>query len=95
MYESPIREVLVTGGKTYTDVSNDICRPLENKPTKGWWFGFIISALVLGLWLGATTYTLMRKVCYLLMATSPEQSGTQFSETQHQHIPVIKCGQSL
>ena len=59
MYESPIREVLVTGGKTYTDVSNDICRPLENKPTKGWWFGFIISALVLGLWLGATTYTLM------------------------------------
>ncbi|MBP6303727.1 MAG: polysulfide reductase NrfD [Bacteroidia bacterium] len=59
MYESPIREVLVTGGKTYTDVSNDICRPLENKPTKAWWFGFIISALVLGLWLGATTYTLM------------------------------------
>lgn len=59
MYESPIREVLVTGGKTYTDVSNDICRPLENKPTQGWWIGFILSALVLGLWLAATTYTLM------------------------------------
>lgn len=59
MYESPIREVLVEGGKTYTDVSNDICRPLENKATKGWWIGFIVSALVLALWIGATTYTLM------------------------------------
>ncbi len=39
-YESPIREPLVTGGKTAADVTADICRPLENKASKLWWFGF-------------------------------------------------------
>ncbi|KAB2918004.1 MAG: hydrogenase [Bacteroidetes bacterium] len=49
MYESPIREPLVTGGKTVADVTRDICRPMENKPTKAWWIGFIISVFCLGL----------------------------------------------
>jgi Ni/Fe-hydrogenase subunit HybB-like protein len=58
-YESPIREPLVTGGKTYADVTRDILRPMENKPSNGWWIGFIISAIVLGIWLIATTYTFL------------------------------------
>jgi len=41
--DAAIRHPLVTGEKTYADVSNDICRPLENKPTRAWWIGFIIS----------------------------------------------------
>ncbi len=49
MYESPIREPLVTGGKTVSDVTRDICRPLENKPTKAWWLGFTLSVICLGI----------------------------------------------
>lgn len=46
MYESPIREPLVLGNKTYHDITTDVCRPLENKATTAWWMGFIPSALV-------------------------------------------------
>jgi len=58
-YESPIRDQLVTGGKTYRDVTRDVTRPLENAPSKSWWIGFSISTLVLALWIGATTYTVL------------------------------------
>ncbi|MCB0734401.1 MAG: polysulfide reductase NrfD [Flavobacteriales bacterium] len=47
MYEAAIREPLVTGDKSISDVSNDICRPIENKPTKLWWLGFSISFICL------------------------------------------------
>ncbi len=59
MYESPIREKLILGGKTYHDISSDICRPLENKASKGWWIGFTLSAIVLAVWIYATTYTML------------------------------------
>jgi len=58
-YESPLREPLVTGGKTYADVTRDILRPMENKASKGWWIGFTISAIVLGIWIAASTYTFL------------------------------------
>ncbi|MBC7381805.1 MAG: polysulfide reductase NrfD [Bacteroidia bacterium] len=58
-YESPIRDQLVTGGKTYRDVSSDITRPLENAPSKGWWFGFSISSVCLALWIATTAYTMI------------------------------------
>lgn len=58
-YESPIRDQLVTGGKTYRDVTRDITRPLENAPSKGWWFGFSLSTVVLALWIFATTYSMV------------------------------------
>ncbi|MHB1279166.1 MAG: NrfD/PsrC family molybdoenzyme membrane anchor subunit [Bacteroidia bacterium] len=48
-YESPIREPLVTGGKTAADVTADICRPLENKATKLWWLGFGLALVCLGI----------------------------------------------
>lgn len=41
--DAAIRPPLVTGGKTYKDVTADICRPLENKPTRMWWIGFSVS----------------------------------------------------
>ncbi len=48
--ESAIREPLVTGGKTVHDVSEDICRRVEEKPTKSWMLGMAMSlgALVIG-----------------------------------------------
>jgi molybdopterin-containing oxidoreductase family membrane subunit len=58
-YESPIRDLLVTGGKSYKDITTDITRPLENKPSKAWWIGFGISSLVLAVWIFATTYTML------------------------------------
>ncbi len=44
---SPVRPPLVTGGKTYADVTEDICRHVEAKPTKEWWIAFIVSVAVL------------------------------------------------
>ena len=45
-----VRETLVTGGKTVHDVSVDICRQVEGKPTKSWMLGMAISlgALLIG-----------------------------------------------
>jgi len=44
---SPIRETLVLNGKTYHDVTEDICKQVEGKPTKEWKIVFGISVLVL------------------------------------------------
>ncbi len=54
MFEAPIRERWITGDKSYGQISDDICRPIENPPTKAWWGGFTLSfiffcALVFGL----------------------------------------------
>jgi len=59
MFEAQIRQPLVEGNKTIADVSNDICRPIENKPTKLWWLGFTISfffLMIMVLSLGWTTW---------------------------------------
>src|SRR5678810_586709 len=46
-YESQIRPPLVDGGKDYHQISEDICRPVEAKPSRAWWIGFIVSVLFL------------------------------------------------
>ena len=46
-YESQIREPLVDGVKNYHQVTEDICRPIEAKPTTAWRIGFIISGILL------------------------------------------------
>jgi Ni/Fe-hydrogenase subunit HybB-like protein len=57
MYEAPIREILIKGEKSNADVSNDICRPIENKPTKAWWFGFTVSFMFLIMFVLAIGWT--------------------------------------
>ncbi len=57
-YESPLREPLVDGGKTFADVTSDILRPLENNASKSWWFGFSLSSIVLAIWIAATGWTM-------------------------------------
>jgi len=51
-YESQVREPLVTGSKTYHQVTEDIIRPIEMKPTRLWYIGFFISVALLcfGIW---------------------------------------------
>ncbi|MCC5935971.1 MAG: polysulfide reductase NrfD [Lunatimonas sp.] len=47
---SSVREPLVTGGKTYKDVTNDVARQVEGKPTVGWLLGLAVAVgtLLLG-----------------------------------------------
>jgi Ni/Fe-hydrogenase subunit HybB-like protein len=45
---SPVRPPLVTGGKTVSDVTQDISRHVENKPTKLWILAFTLSLITLG-----------------------------------------------
>ncbi len=51
-YESQVREPLVTGAKTYHQVTEDIIRPIEMKPSRLWYVGFFISVglLCFGIW---------------------------------------------
>ena len=57
-YESPIREPLVKGDRTYRQITDDIIRPIETKPNRSWWVGFLI-ALLAFLWgAGCIAYTI-------------------------------------
>jgi molybdopterin-containing oxidoreductase family membrane subunit len=46
---SPIRQPLVTGGKTYHDVTHDVSRQVEGKPTLTWFLAFLTAVGVLAL----------------------------------------------
>jgi Ni/Fe-hydrogenase subunit HybB-like protein len=56
-HEALIREPLILGNKTAHDITEDICRPIENKPNKWWWFTFTLSALCLFWWVFCVAYT--------------------------------------
>ena len=57
-YESQLREPLVDGDKDYHQVTEDICSPMEAKPTRLWWIGFSIAVALLFLVL----YSVYREV---------------------------------
>ena len=68
---SSVRPPLVTGGKTVADVSQDICKQVEAKPSKSWLMGIAISltalavgfyALVMLLWEGIGMWGLNKTV---------------------------------
>jgi Ni/Fe-hydrogenase subunit HybB-like protein len=46
---SSVREPLVTGGKTYHDVTHDVSRQVEGKPSLSWFLAFLTAAGVLAL----------------------------------------------
>ncbi len=57
-YESPIRNPLIIGNKSYRDITEDIARPIEEKAGKLWWIAFSI-AFITFLWLiGCISYTI-------------------------------------
>jgi len=51
-----LRPLLITGDKTPTDVTNDICAPMERPPTKLWWIAFSAALCALLLGVVAVTY---------------------------------------
>lgn len=55
---SGIREPLITGNKTISDVTEDVCRQVESSPTKTWYMAISVSIAVLAI--GA--YALFRLV---------------------------------
>src|SRR3989339_675878 len=59
-YESQLREPLVYGDKTYKQVTEDIVRPIEAKPTKLWYVGFYIAVALLMF----GVYSVYREVTY-------------------------------
>jgi Ni/Fe-hydrogenase subunit HybB-like protein len=46
-YESTVREPLVYGEKDYNQITEDIVRPIEQKPGRMWYIGFFFSAALL------------------------------------------------
>lgn len=68
---SPIREPLITGSKTYSQITEDICRPTESAPNITWVIAFLVavSALAFGvfcivwtIWFGIGTWDLNRTI---------------------------------
>lgn len=55
---SSLRESLITGGKTVSDVSEDISRQVEGKPTPLWWMAFGVALVLLGFGVYAMVMTL-------------------------------------
>ena len=37
---SNLRQPLIEGEKSYSEVTTDICKLLDNKPGVGWWIAF-------------------------------------------------------
>jgi molybdopterin-containing oxidoreductase family membrane subunit len=46
-YESPIREPLIRGDKTYAQITDDICKHTEQAPGKLWFIAFSIAQIAL------------------------------------------------
>lgn len=56
-YSSPIREPLITGNKSYHDITVDLCTPTERTPNLAWIIAFIISVALLGLYVFSVVWT--------------------------------------
>ncbi len=59
IHDSIIRPQLVTGDKTLHDVTVEICRPIENKPSTEWKVGFVLSVIFFGILALTLTLTMM------------------------------------
>ncbi len=53
---SVLREPLILGHKTYGDVTEDVCSPLDQKASTAWWAAFVISLCVLLLGVVSVAY---------------------------------------
>ncbi|NRB63199.1 MAG: polysulfide reductase NrfD [Saprospiraceae bacterium] len=55
---SPIRNPLVTGNKSYHDITEDICSPTERTPTPAWVLTFILAVAGLALYVFCVGWTI-------------------------------------
>jgi Ni/Fe-hydrogenase subunit HybB-like protein len=60
--ESAIREPLILGDKTYHQITEDVCAPVEGKANKYWYMAFSV-AVIVALWgVGCILYTIGRGI---------------------------------
>ena len=53
---SPWRQPLVAGDKSLAQVTEEVCAPLERRPTALWWLAFLAALSLLGLGAAAVSY---------------------------------------
>ncbi len=53
---SALRKPLVLGDKTLNDVTEDVCRNIEGRPSGLWWAGFLTSGAIAGLGVSVILY---------------------------------------
>lgn len=56
--EAAIREPLILGDKTYHDITEDVCKPIESKAPKAWYIMITISGLIALYGVGCILYLL-------------------------------------
>ena len=54
---SPLRQPLVNGGKTYHQITEDICSPTERMPSTQWFIAFAVSIAFLGVFAFSVFWT--------------------------------------
>jgi Ni/Fe-hydrogenase subunit HybB-like protein len=68
---SPVRPPLITGSKTYHQITEDICSPTEKVPGKAWLMGLLLSFALMGvgsvaifwfIWYGIGTWNVNRTI---------------------------------
>jgi Ni/Fe-hydrogenase subunit HybB-like protein len=59
---SGIREPLITGSKTYHQITEDICAPTERAPGKAWIVAFTLAVAGLALYFFAVTWTIWKGI---------------------------------
>lgn len=57
VHEAAIRKPLILADKSYQEITNDICRPIEQKPTKAWWIAFSFAVAGFLWWVTSVSYT--------------------------------------
>jgi Ni/Fe-hydrogenase subunit HybB-like protein len=56
------KEPLVHPNRTYADINNDVCKPVESFPTKLWWIAFLAALSLLGVGVWAVGWTFARGI---------------------------------
>jgi Ni/Fe-hydrogenase subunit HybB-like protein len=71
MHVSPVREPLIKGEKSYSDITNDVMAPIKAKPGKLWFAGLTVSVIVMlagfamigyTIWFGIGTWGVNRTI---------------------------------
>ncbi|MCA1759537.1 MAG: polysulfide reductase NrfD, partial [Bacteroidales bacterium] len=58
MHVSPVREPLINGEKSYSDITNDVLAPIKAKPGKLWFAGLTVSVIVMLVGFAMIGYTI-------------------------------------
>jgi len=59
---SPIREPLITGGKNYHQITEDICSPTERAPSVAWIIAFLVASGFLALYVFSVYWTIWKGI---------------------------------